>query len=365
MRIDCDDTVHYPLGGASYIFKSSFIKYIASQITKKNIIISIGAQPNSSPHLGTLCVFSLAFSLADKLSKYNNDLNVKVLFEVVDTAPAEILEIDGVRYQKDLNISKVMSDVFPQYKEILKYFGEKYNISYEIRMQKEFNSLKEVTDVDLYILDHIDEIAKVLDPDKGKLRMRTSCPICGLTDKEGEKNVYVGHKITAYCPYHGEFIIDAELESYKLEYNTPLRNLIRAIAYAKLNASSSFDSEYIRITGNEYAGFYQEQLMYKVASGFEFDFSKLPIIVYCPMITDWSGAKLSKSLYVKKGAYKELPLFLQNYKGLSDKYGVKGLDVISKLTDEWLDDPKKLFRDYSIYYIQKRFEEYDHEIANI
>ena len=36
MRIDCDDTVHYPLGGASYIFKSSFIKYIASQITKKN-----------------------------------------------------------------------------------------------------------------------------------------------------------------------------------------------------------------------------------------------------------------------------------------------------------------------------------------
>ena len=258
-----------------------------------------------------------------------------------------------------------MSDVFPQYKEILKYFGEKYNISYEIRMQKEFNSLKEVTDVDLYILDHIDEIAKVLDPDKGKLRMRTACPICGLTDKEGEKNVYVGHKITAYCPYHGEFIIDAELESYKLEYNTPLRNLIRAIAYAKLNASSSFDSEYIRITGNEYAGFYQEQLMYKVASGFEFDFSKLPIIVYCPMITDWSGAKLSKSLYVKKGAYKELPLFLQNYKGLSDKYGVKGLDVISKLTDEWLDDPKKLFRDYSIYYIQKRFEEYDHEIANI
>lgn len=365
MRIECDDTVHYPLGGASYIFKNSFIKYILSQIYKKNVIISIGAQPNSSPHLGTLCVFSMAFSLANKLSKYNKNLNVKVLFEVVDTAPAEIVEIDGVRYQKDLNISKVMSDVFPQYQEILYYFHEKYKIPYEIRMQREFNALKEVTEVDLYILEHVKEIATVMDPDKGQLRMRIACPVCGLTDKDGEKNLYSGHKITAFCPHHGEFTVDAELESYKLEYNTPLRNLIRAIAYAKLNASPSFDSEYIRITGNEYAGFYQEQLMYKVAHGFDFDFTKLPIIVYCPMITDWSGAKLSKSLYVKRGAYKELPLFLQNYKGLADKYGVKGLDVISKLTDEWLDDPKKLFRDYSIYYIQKRFEKFDEDLTEL
>ena len=64
MKIECDYVVHHPLGGASYVFEKSLIPYINSKLTKKKVIISIGAQPNSSPHFGTLCVFSLAFSLA-------------------------------------------------------------------------------------------------------------------------------------------------------------------------------------------------------------------------------------------------------------------------------------------------------------
>jgi hypothetical protein len=251
-----------------------------------------------------------------------------------------------------------MKNVFPEYEEILDYYSKSFNVKYIIRMQKEFNSLKEVKEVDLFILDHLDEIAKALDPDAGRLRMRIPCPICGLTDKNGINNKYDGYIITSSCPYHGEFKTNVETQSHLLEYNTPLRNLVRAIAYAKLNASTSFDSEYVRITGNEYAGFYQEQLMYMVASRFEFDFKSLPMIVYCPMITDWSGAKISKSLYVKEGAYNDLPLYLQNYRGLKAQFGEKGLEIVSTITSEWLKNPEKLFRDYSIFYIKNRFEEY-------
>jgi hypothetical protein len=46
--------VHHPLGGGSYVFSRNYIDYLDKQIKKSQIRISIGAQPNSSPHIGTL-----------------------------------------------------------------------------------------------------------------------------------------------------------------------------------------------------------------------------------------------------------------------------------------------------------------------
>ena len=66
--------------------------------------------------------------------------------------------------------------------------------------------------------------------------------------------------------------------------------------YGTINTSKKYDYEIIRITGGDYSGFYQEELLYKVASLCDFKVDKLPMIIYCPQILDWSGAKLSKSL---------------------------------------------------------------------
>ena len=100
MELKCDENVYYPLGGASYVFKNDFIKYIHSKLKKKKIKISIGAQPNSSPHLGTISVISLAFKLAKKLMEEFDDITCSVLFEVVDTAPGEQVIINDIVYQK-------------------------------------------------------------------------------------------------------------------------------------------------------------------------------------------------------------------------------------------------------------------------
>ena len=96
MNIECDGKVYNPLGGGSYVFEKDIANFLLQKFTKDNIVISIGAQPNSSPHFGTLIVFSTAFSLAKKMKEINPNLNVKVLFEVVDTAPSETIEINGV-----------------------------------------------------------------------------------------------------------------------------------------------------------------------------------------------------------------------------------------------------------------------------
>lgn len=357
MKIDInDDNVYYPLGGASYVFKNELIKYIYSKIKKKNIKISIGAQPNSSPHLGTISVISLAFCLAKKIMKEYPDIKCSVLFEAVDTAPGEQVIINNVTYQKSLKNTGILQQYMPQFIEILESLKKKTNINYEIRYQNEFNNQNEIKDIVNVIINKRNEISKYLDPKYEKLRIRISCPKCGLTDKNSINNKYKDNKLICNCPIHGDFELDINKDSNLLEYNTPLRNLIRGMLYGNINNSNKYDYEIIRITGSDYAGFYQEELLYKVADMLNYNIQNLPIIIYSPLITDWSGAKLSKSLYVREGAYKYLPQYLINYEKLIKEKGNKGLDIVYNIVSEWLENPYKLFRNYSIYYFMERFE---------
>ena len=355
--IKYDENVYYPLGGASYVFKTEFIKYIYSKLNKKRIKISIGAQPNSSPHLGTISVISLAFKLAKKLMEEFDDITCSVLFEVVDTAPGEKVIINNIVYQKSLKNTGKLTEFMPQFIEILDFLKAKTQIDYEIRYQSEFNSQKCIKPIVRQIVEQRKKIAKFLDPKYEKLKIRVSCPKCGLADKNSINNIYNENKIIFECPQDGKFEVDINKNPELLEYNTPLRNLIRGMAYGNINKSNEYDYEIIRVTGSDYAGFYQEELLYKVAGLLNYDVQNLPIIIYTPLITDWSGAKLSKSLYVKQNAYGYLPKHLINYENLLNEKGIEGLDKMYSIISEWVDEPYKLFRDYSVYYFIKRFEE--------
>ena len=191
------------------------------------------------------------------------------------------------------------------------------------------------------------------------MRIRVSCPKCGLADKNSKLTKFDGDKIYSYCPEHGIFITDIKTESDRLEYNTPVRNLVRAIAYGMQNEDPDNDYQIVRITGSDYAGFYQEELLYKPSAILGYPVDKLPSILYTPLVLDWSGAKLSKSLYVKHGAYSDLPPYLINYEFLKQEKGIESLDVIHNITDNWIENPYLLFRNYSIYYFKKEFEEYE------
>lgn len=357
MELKCDGNIYYPLGGASYVFKTDFIKYIHSKLKKKKIKISIGAQPNSSPHLGTISVLSLAFKLAQKLMEEFDDITCSILFEVVDTAPSEQVVINDIVYQKSLKNTGKLTEFMPQFVEILEFLKAKTQINYEIRYQSEFNSQKYIKQIVNKIIEQKEKIVKYLDPKYEKLKIRVSCPKCGLTDKNSINNIYTGNKIIFECPKDGKFEVDINRDTKLLEYNTPLRNLIRGMLYGNINASNEYDYEVIRVTGSDYAGFYQEELLYKVAGMLNYEVQNLPIIVYTPLITDWSGAKLSKSLYVKENAYKYLPKYLINYENLIKEKGENGMNKMYSIISEWVDEPYKLFRDYSIYYFMKRFEE--------
>lgn len=203
-------------------------------------------------------------------------------------------------------------------------------IDYKIRYQYEFNEQPETQEVFKTILKNREYVAKKLDQKYGNLRVRMSCPICGLTDKNSVNNVYTEDTITFYCPEHGEYSINVNEGISKLEYNSPLRNLIRGMSYTATNQSEDYDFEILRITGSDYAGFYQEELRYKVASYLGCKVSDMSMIFYAPLVLDWSGAKLSKSLYVKKGAYGDIPKRFINYSFLKEDLGFKS--IVSTLT---------------------------------
>lgn len=127
-----DGQVHDPLGSGSYIFQKGYVPslmrymglllsdntYVTSQ-PSTTAIIHVGAQPNNSPHAGTIVVFILAFLIARDIKKFYeelamkealstqfitwiDDLEIIVQVDLVDTAPHNALgcERNGISYQR-------------------------------------------------------------------------------------------------------------------------------------------------------------------------------------------------------------------------------------------------------------------------
>ncbi len=317
---------------------------------------SIGAQPNSSPHLGTLVVFNLAYVLAQKMALCPDSIQPEIFFEVVDTAPSETRTTGGVDYQISLRDSKVAESHLEEYFELLELLKRFTGVGYTLRRQRDFNSQQSIPQILRKIVQNKEIIAPILDSQRGSLQMRVACSDCGLTDKKGVNNKYYDDRMESYCPEHGWFETFFDGESAKFEYNTPLRNLIRAIVYASDNQNDDVPFEWLRVTGSDYAGYYQEQLLYKVASLLGTPAQELPTIVYAPLVVDWSGAKLSKSVYVKENAYKYLlPPYLVNYDQFREKLGEEGVRKMFEEVSSWLEDSFKLFRSYSVYYFMELF----------
>lgn len=358
MLISCDGIVHNPLGGASYVFEEDIIPYLISTIKKNKLKISVGAQPNSSPHFGTLETIALSFALAKKIHEYNSKIEVSILYEVIETAPSETIEINKVKYQKSLKYTGKINNFFDEYLDILNHFKNITKINYEIRYQYEFNRQEETRNILKLILKHKEYISKRLDQKHGKLRIRMSCPYCGLTDKNSINNEYDDDFINFFCPEHGKYSININDDIACLEYNSPLRNLIRGMVYTAVNNNENYDYQIIRVTGSDYAGFYQEELRYKAASYLGCKIHEMSMIFYAPLVTDWSGAKMSKSLYVNEGAYTDIPQKFINYSFLKNELGYEGLNILLKIIDNWIEHPYMLFRHYSIYYFIKEFENY-------
>ncbi|KAL4877120.1 hypothetical protein BJY04DRAFT_198991 [Aspergillus karnatakaensis] len=349
-----DGIVHHPLGAGSYYFKTSLIRYLNDQCDHSPIVIHIGYQPNCSPHIGNIVTFAVGFAIAAAIkADFNRDVRVK--FVLVDTAPSptETTIIEGVKYQRSLQHTGAVKENIKPLTQILARLSELAEIPFDLETQDIWRSNPRFLPTLQKIISRRDILGPHLSPETGKLAIRAPCPDCGLADKHALNNQYHDNEsIQLRCHIHGKYTIDLTLQSdlNRLEFNTPLRNLIRILL-----CSADRSHSWIMVTGSDYAGFYQDQLLWKHIEHRD----SAPVIFYAPLILDWSGVKLSKSLYVKDGAYQYLVDAGQGYLLNGEKFHrIEGaMEALFEEVSEWVEKPFMLFRSYSVEYLDGRLRE--------
>lgn len=361
-----DGEIYYPTGAAPYIWREKYVDYILENGLKKSEVkISIGVEPNGTPHFGTLTAISVAFSLAEKIKEAGK--KVTVVIDLIDTGEGFSIEIEGAKYQKSLAYTGVINNHIHEFREILENYSFYSEVDFEIKTQKDFNLHPEIPKVIKKIVSEREKIEPLLSPNlkSTSLRLRVPCPKCGLTDIFGAKNVYKNDMIYFFCPVHGEHSVDINKDPYNLEYNVSLRYLVRCLIRQEDNKNTAVPYDWVMIDGSDYAGFYQEQIWYRIPLMLGAEIKYLPFVVYSPLITDWSGAKLSKSLHIKSNSYNYLVDqgldYVINYGKFKEKFGTNGLRFIYKETNLWLNEPYRLFRNYSIYYFDHLFKELENK----
>lgn len=345
-----DGVVHHPLGGASYYFGENLIKYLDSQCTRSRTTIHIGTQPNSSPHIGNITTFATAFALASTLkASSSHDVTLKLVY--VDSAPAagQDITINGIRYQRSLGHTGDSGRNRTPFTKLLDRLSSLTGVSYEVETQNYWCSSPLFTTVFQNIVTQYQTLGAHMLWGSRKLAVRAACPYpsCGLADKHGINNQYhVKGRIMFWCPTHGQHAVDlaSPKDVERLEFNTPLRNLIRVLI-----CSQDVHRSWIFCTGSDYAGFYQDQLLWRLLD----DTSSAPVIFYAPLILDWSGSKLSKSMYVEQGAYEYLREAGLEYMLDTDVFlnAVGGLEALVAEAQAWVAEPYRLFRNYSTEYL--------------
>ncbi|KAI8978239.1 hypothetical protein BD414DRAFT_530620 [Trametes punicea] len=315
----------------------------AQGTSSSTLFIHIGAQPNNSPHAGTIVTFALAFLLGRLLQREYPRLRAHAL----SVSPQDAaLWVDDLRVVVKLDLAYVGGEVRA-----------------EVGNQDDLMRMPAMRDAIRTIIRDRARIAPELAPERETLA-------------HGVRNAYVADgdatTITFYCPAHGPYTLALENadDLARLELNTPLRNLARALVYMADSAASRVPGQavptrlHMRVTGADYAGFYQERLLFRQlfllqrsAEPPMRDVIDFLLVFYAPLITDWSGVKLSKSLYVEHGAYKYLDergmAYLLQYKTMV-KEGKKR-EVLFSAVDDWVRNPAKLFCSYSIDYLHRLF----------
>lgn len=406
-----DGQVHNPLGAGAYAFRDDLIDpllfglandEIASGLAGRDqplrdlptrpIMIHAGAQPNNSPHCGTLVVFCYAFAVARAIrnrmearaaGSRTPPVSVEITF--VDTAPvnSEGIEIDGIHYQRSYrDVPGALDTRMGDYREVLSVLSAWSDTPFSIAFQSDFFSHPAMPSLVRYLIANHQTLGRQLSPKHGTLALRAACPEpgCGLAEKHGRLNQYQqpgsadddDATITFHCPRHGPHAVSAARAASvaRLEANAPTCNLLRSMVHLLDSSSSSSGRHHVRVTGADYAGTYQEAFLHRPLAAWTTASSsssgaaagavrgRTPHILYAPLVVDWSGAKLSKSLYVREtGGYGAMALLgtdgLCSYARLKARVGEAGLRRLWDEVGRWVADPRRLFRCWSVEYLQR------------
>ena len=350
-------TVHYSVGGMPQYFNSP-VDVIRYGVTEdiNTIVINTSVQPNSIPHFGTITTFMGAFILAQQTQDaFRRPSFVEI--DYVDCGPTAHYHRYGGAICR--SIAKTPSDNDPSisiadyyinnyYTKLLDWISNKSGIAYRIRRYKEFQKSPIIRKAIIEIC-HNNQIVNLLSPNEHKLHIRSECSICGNIDKHLDFTTIdlidsETIAINSNCSIHGAYrTIITENNSEYLEINTQLRDIAKGRLMSSYREAGILGIMY---DGGDWGGAWTHNVHCKAL---ELIKCPIPIRLFAPLILDWSGGKLSKSIYCVDDNYAIDAL--EDYTCFVNRYGEAGLDVIFEEVTSWILSSKRFFRNYSLEYI--------------
>ena len=329
---------------------------------KSSVDIHYSAQLNGHPHMGTLTSLATAFTIGEYIQR-EFDIPPIIKFEALENAPIEKNQIGDREYCKMHSYHYVdgvpLSEVhMTSFKEVLDYLKVNTGVNYEVEYYEQFQKNPFVRKTLLEIISREKEFIPYIAPSEGLLRIRFPCNECYVMEKTSKDSRIIENHAPDYvtyqseCPEHGEFEIRvSQDEDNLIDFNTSIRNVIKEARF--IEEAKGSNAMNLMVDGGDWTGMAFQVMQSLGLLGYQI--SDLPVRIFTPIIEDWSGAKFSKSVYVKEGTYKHVPLEFLDYKKFKETFGIHGLETVLNESRKWIEDPKKLFRNYSVDYLRKVF----------
>lgn len=353
---------YYPPVGISHITEDIKDLFTDRLATAQSLRIACISQPKSAPHFGTMIVVFTAFALAKKLSA-DFRLPTNVLVDILDNAPAKEQNTNEELYVKCLSHHMVDGENVAEkniflLNEIIGWASMQSGIEFVSRKYREIQSQKKFREGIIQILKDYNVFLPIMSPSEHHLRIRPICTDCGLVDKLAKTVQYNDEanpsKIYFECPIHGAIEVDLNGSEGWVDANAPIRTVLRSVCFAHDKQEAKIET--VIVNGADWAGAWMQRVYFDGLSNFNITGLQVPFNLFTPEITDGTGAKLSKTIYLEKGAYGDIDPAWLSTKEFMAKFGERGLQILWKEVEAWVNNPQKLFRNYSIGYMQSLYE---------
>ena len=336
---------------------------------KKSIKILYGCQLNGPPHLGTtislMCAYALGKSFQNKFQ-----LSTELVFGALENAPGEKVEVEGIVYQRMLcdtyKNGRTMSDIhLDPFKSLLSHLSSLSGIPHSVEFYKDLQVKPVARKTLLELIARESEFISLLNPSDDRLRVRFRCPECNYEEKHSKTLRVIEHEplkriiLQSTCFQHDDYKITITEDNYDfVDVNTMVRNVMKEVALVE--ESQREISFPLIVKGADWM--HANVLISNALELLGYSFIQRPERISAPMLEDWSGAKFSKSVYIKSGTYDLLPKEFVSLEGFMERFGENGFKELWEHVSSWVSDPKKFYRNYSLDYLKEVFgRQYDAE----
>jgi hypothetical protein len=353
------ELIFAPVGIAHLTHDNADLLRAAAQ-GKQRLRTTTAAQLNGTPHIGTvvtvLSVFAFTAHAADLLN-----LPATVIFDALDNAPAEHIEIDGEIYTRTVGDLIDTGDLDPTerisgFERLLRWASTRSHLRYEFRPYSIYQALPPVRTCLHTIACRLENFRSIVAPSDGIVRIRPRCPQCRLMEKSARNlTITAGDgevHLDSYCPTHGHYRETINVTGTRGWYdaNTPVRSIQKG--YLLAAERDLYQACSVSIDGADWGGAWHAHVLAPALATLGIPVADWPVSVFTPLVLDRTGGKLSKTLYVRYGpAYADLPEAFLNLDVLLDQHGDDALDAIWTEVTRWAAEPRRLHRAYTIDYI--------------